>query len=142
LLEQSDFVVCLAISIPETDRMIDAKALSRMKPTAFFLNLARGPLVDDDALKESLVSNRIAGAAIDVGNEPGQMPRPDIASLPNVIATPHIGGLTRQAAHDQAMETVGQAAEILAGRIPHGALNASDATRIAAFADDSQGDVS
>mgnify|MGYP000734200177 CR=1 FL=1 len=130
LLDRSDFVVCLAISVPETDRMIDGEALARMKPTAFFLNLARGPLVDDDALKEALVSGRIAGAAIDVGNEPGQMPRPDIAALPSVIATPHIGGLTRQAAHDQAMETVGQVRSILAGEIPHGALNGGYAARL------------
>ncbi|MEJ8572639.1 NAD(P)-dependent oxidoreductase [Microbaculum marinum] len=133
LLARSDFVVCLAISSPVTDRMIGADALARMKPTAYFLNLARGPLVDDDALKEALIRNRIAGAAIDVGNEPGQMPRMDIAALSNVIATPHVGGLTRQAAHAQAMETVGQVAEILSGRIPHGALNGVFARRMSEY---------
>lgn len=131
LLARSDFVVCLAISIPETDRMFDAAAFARMKSSAFFLNLARGPLVDEDALANALRAGQIAGAALDVGNDPGQMPRLDIAALPNVIATPHIGGLTRQSAHDQAMETVGQVAQILAGGIPHGALNAGYATRLA-----------
>lgn len=131
LLQASDFVVCLAISAPETDRMIDAAALSAMKRSAYFLNLARGPLVDDDSLRDALVSGHIAGAALDVGNAPGQMPDLDIASLPNVIATPHIGGLTRQAAHDQAMETVAQAGDALAGRMPQRALNAERAWRFA-----------
>ena len=65
-----------------------------MKPEAFFVNVSRGNLVDEAALAAALRENRIAGAALDVGRAPDQMPSPELARLPNVIATPHIGGLT------------------------------------------------
>jgi D-3-phosphoglycerate dehydrogenase len=129
LLEQSDFVVCLALANAGTDDLINEAAFAAIKPTAYFINLARGTLVDDSALEAALRNGRIAGAALDVGNEPGQMPKLALAKLPNVIATPHIGGLTQQAAEGQALETVGQVAEILQGRIPHNALNAESASR-------------
>lgn len=129
LLARSDFVVCLAASTPATDRLLDRAAFARMRPTAWFINLARGPLVDDAALEDALREGRIAGAALDVGNEPGQMPKPAIAGLANVIATPHIGGLTREAVEAQALETVGQVVAVLEGRMPHNALTARHATR-------------
>jgi len=132
VLKESDFVVCLAVANDATDRLMNAAALARMKPTACFVNLARGTLVDEAALERALRDGRIAGAALDVGMAPGQMPPLAIARLPNVIATPHVGGLTRQAVEAQALETVGQVAAILEGRVPHGALNAAQARRLKA----------
>jgi D-3-phosphoglycerate dehydrogenase len=100
-----------------------------MQPHAFFLNLSRGNLVDETALAAALRENRIAGAAMDVGRAPDQMPTPELARLPNVIATPHIGGLTPQAIEHQALETVRQVAAIIKGEAPPGAVNAEHWTR-------------
>ncbi len=71
---------------------------------------------------------------MDVGRAPDQMPSPHLARLPNVLATPHIGGLTRQAVEAQALETVEQVRAIVAGRLPHNAVNADSATRLARLA--------
>ena len=135
LLSAADFVVCLAIAIPATDRLMDAAAFALMRSDAFFINLSRGSLVDDEALAAALDARQIAGAAVDVGRAPDQMPTPAIARRPDVIATPHTAGLTRQAAEHQAFDTVRQVADLVAGRIPAGALNAENATRLAASND-------
>jgi len=132
LLAESDFVVPLAVASAETENLIDAAALAQMKPGAYLVNASRGNLVDEAALVAALEAKRIAGVAIDVGRAPDQMPTPAIAARDDVIATPHIAGLTPEAIEHQALETVGQAGEILAGRIPPGAVNAAHATRFAA----------
>lgn len=131
LLAQSDFVVCLAVATEETENLIGRDALSRMKRSAYLINVSRGNLVDEAALEEALRAGAIAGFAMDVGRAPDQMPSPHLASLPNVIATPHIGGLVPEAIAHQALETTRQAAEILAGRAPPGAVNPEHATRLA-----------
>ena len=124
LLARADYVVCLAIANDETENLIGQAALARMQPHAFFINLSRGNLVDEAALSTALRENRIAGAAMDVGRAPDQMPTPELARSPNVIATPHIGGLTPPAIESQALETVRQVEAIIAGGIPAGAVNA------------------
>jgi D-3-phosphoglycerate dehydrogenase len=124
LLARADYVVCLAVANEQTENLIGQAALARMQPHAFFINLSRGNLVDDAALAAALRDNRIAGAAMDVGRAPDQMPSPELAQLSNVIATPHIGGLTPPAIESQALETVRQVEEIVAGRVPVGAVNA------------------
>lgn len=129
LLEASDFVVCLAVATPETENLMNAEAFSRMRPEAFFINASRGDLVDEEALAETLRANRIAGAALDVGRASDQMPSPNLARLANVVATPHIGGLTPAAIQAQSMETVEQVRAIVAGRMPHNAVNAPHARR-------------
>jgi len=106
LLAGSDYVVCLAIANAETEKLIDARALARMRPDAFLVNLSRGDLIDEAALAAALSEGRIAGCAMDVGRALDQMPNPDIARLPNVIATPHIGGLPPPAIEAQSLETV------------------------------------
>lgn len=130
LLEVSDFVVPLAIATAETENLIDAAALARMKPTAWLINASRGNLIDETALQESLERKRIAGAAMDVGRAPDQMPSPHLARRPDVIATPHIAGLTLPSIEHQALEVVRQAAAILRGEIPPGAVNAERALRL------------
>jgi D-3-phosphoglycerate dehydrogenase len=124
LLKQSDFVVPLAVASAETENLMNAAAFSKMKQGAFFVNVSRGNLVDEGALEAALDSGRLAGCAMDVGRDPDQMPTPRLAKRPDVIATPHTAGLTLPAIEHQSMETVAQAAEILKGRAPKGALNA------------------
>ncbi|QOZ32609.1 NAD(P)-dependent oxidoreductase [Bradyrhizobium sp. CCBAU 53421] len=129
LLARADYVVCLAIANAETENLIGQAALARMQPHAFFINLSRGNLVDEAALTIALRDGRIAGAAMDVGRAPDQMPTPELATLLNVIATPHVGGLTPQAIEHQSSETVRQVTKIVAGEIPVGAVNAEHWTR-------------
>src|SRR5437763_2003530 len=80
--------------------------------------MSRGNLVDEAALTTVLAEGRIAGAAKDVGRAPDQMPSPELARLPNVIATPHVGGLTPPASESQAFDTVRQAEAPVAGKVP------------------------
>jgi D-3-phosphoglycerate dehydrogenase len=131
LLADSDFVVCLAVASPETEGLMDAAAFAAMKPGACFLNLSRGELVVEPALLAALESGRLAGAAMDVGSAPDQMPAPALAAHPRVIATPHIGGLTPEAAEHQAFDTVRQVAALAEGRLPDHAVNAAAAHRLA-----------
>ncbi|HZC94882.1 MAG TPA: NAD(P)-dependent oxidoreductase [Bradyrhizobium sp.] len=129
LLSRADYVVCLAVANKQTENLIGQAALARMQPHAFFVNLSRGNLVDEAALAAALRDKRIAGAAIDVGRAPDQMPTPEIAKRPNVIATPHVGGLTPQAIEHQSLETVRQVEKIIGGEVPFGAVNAGQWTR-------------
>ncbi len=134
LLGGSDYVVCLAVASEETENLMNDAAFAAMKPGAFFINPSRGNLVDETALARALDGERLAGCAFDVGRAPDQMPTPSLARHPKVIATPHLAGLTPPAIEHQALETVAQAAEILAGRAPVGAVNAAQATRLARLA--------
>jgi len=129
LLAHADYVVCLAIANEQTENLIGEGALAQMPKHAFFINLSRGNLVDEAALAAALRENRIAGAALDVGRAPDQMPMPELAKLSNVIATPHVGGLTPQAIEHQALETVRQVAVIIKGEAPVGAVNTEHWTR-------------
>ena len=129
LLGQSDYVICLAPANEKTENLMDEAAFARMRADAFFINLSRGNLIDEAALAAALRDNRIAGAAMDVGRARDQMPTADLAQLPNVIATPHIGGLTPPAIESQSLETVRQVASIVTGEAPLGAVNADCWTR-------------
>ena len=130
LLAESDFVVCLAAANAQTQNMMNAPAFARMKPGAFFVNAARGELVDETALLQALESGRLAGCGLDVGRAPDQMPTAALARHPRVLAAPHIGGLTLPAVEQQALETVAQLTLLLKGEMPPGAVNASQATRL------------
>ena len=129
LIEQSDYIVPLAVATPETENLIGEKRFAAMKAGAIFVNASRGNLVDEAALVRALDSGRLGGCALDVGRAPDQMPTPAVAARGDVIATPHTAGLTLPAIEYQSMETVAQAADILKGRIPKGAVNAEHWTR-------------
>ncbi len=131
LLAEADFVVPLAVATEETENLIDAAALARMKPSAWLINASRGNLIDEAALERALDAKKIAGAALDVGRAPDQMPSPHLARRADVIATPHIAGLAPEAIEHQALETARQAAALIRGEIPAGAVNAEKATRLA-----------
>jgi D-3-phosphoglycerate dehydrogenase len=130
VLREADFLVCLAVATEETENLMNARAFAAMKPSAFFINLSRGNLVDETALAQALDAGRIAGAAMDVGRAPDQMPSPDLARRADVVATPHTGGLTPSAVEHQAFDTVEQVRALLAGAVPPGAVNAHEATRL------------
>ena len=106
LLRESDFVV---LSIPltsETQHMIGAAELAVMKPTAFLVNVARGPVVDEAALVEALRAKRIAGAGLDVFEDEPKL-HPGLLGLENLALTPHIGsasGATRRRMATRAAE--------------------------------------
>lgn len=129
LLPQANHVVCLAPATPQTENLMDAGRFAACKPGAFFLNASRGELVDEAALLRALDEGPLAGCALDVGRAPDQMPSPALAAHPKVLATPHIGGLTPEAVQHQSRETVQQLEQLLAGRMPAGALNPGHATR-------------
>jgi D-3-phosphoglycerate dehydrogenase len=130
LLARSDFVICLAIANEQTENLMNSAAFVQMKKTAYFVNLSRGNLVDEAALTAALNDKTIAGAALDVGRAPDQMPAPALAARPDVIATPHSAGLTPNAAEHQAFDTVHQVKDIITGRMPPGAANPDGATRL------------
>ncbi len=129
LLARSHYVICLAVANAGTENLINATTLACMRSDACFINLSRGNLVDEAALEQALRGGRIAGAAMDVGRATDQMPSAALAALPNVIATPHIGGLTPEAVESQAFDTVRQMQVILRGEVPEGAVNAESWTR-------------
>jgi D-3-phosphoglycerate dehydrogenase len=133
LLAEADFVVPLAVATAETENLIDAERIAAMKPTAWLINASRGNLVDEEALESALDARQIAGAALDVGRAPDQKPPLRLARRGDVIASPHIAGLTPEALDHQALETVRQAAAIIRGEVPEGAVNADRATRLARF---------
>jgi D-3-phosphoglycerate dehydrogenase len=130
LLARSDFIVCLAIANEQTENLMNAEAFAQMKPSAFFINLSRGNLVDEAALARALDEKRIAGAALDVGRAQDQMPSLTLARRADVIATPHAAGLTPDAAEHQAFDTVNQVKDLIAGRMPAGAANPQAARRL------------
>ena len=131
LLHGAKFVVCLAPANAETEKLMDARTFAAMQKGSYFINLSRGELVDEAALAEALDSGHLAGAAMDVGRAPDQMPSPFLAKRPDVIATPHIGGLTPEAVSHQAFDTVKQVEALSQGRVPQGAVNAEAAKRLA-----------
>jgi glyoxylate reductase len=94
LLERSDFVSVHAPLTPETRGLIGEAALARMKPTAYLVNTARGPIVDSEALRRALHAGGIAGAALDVTDPeplPGGHP---LLDPPNLLVLPHLGSAT------------------------------------------------
>jgi phosphoglycerate dehydrogenase-like enzyme len=94
VISNSDYV---SIHVPlkeSTRNLIDASALGRIKPGAFLINLARGGIVDEQALRRALVEGRLRGAALDVHCAEGDGKISPLADLPNVILTPHIGAST------------------------------------------------
>lgn len=132
LLATSDQVICLARHSPETENLADAGFFAKMKPGALFINASRGGLVDEGALADALHSGHLAGAALDVGRGHDDHPTALLAQRPDVIATPHIGGMVPEAITYQVEKTVQQARSILAGCVPDGAVNPEQAKRLLA----------
>jgi D-3-phosphoglycerate dehydrogenase len=127
LLEEADFLTLHTPLIASTKGMIGKVELATMKPTARILNVARGGMIDEDALVEALDKGIIAGAGIDVfTSEP---PKPDSSATrliahPKVIATPHLGASTKEAQENVSIDVCEQVVSILSGELPRSAVNA------------------
>jgi D-3-phosphoglycerate dehydrogenase len=127
LLKEADFLTLHTPLIASTKGMIGKVELKSMKPTARILNVARGGMIDEDALVEALDAGTIAGAGIDVfTSEP---PQPDssasrLIAHPKVVATPHLGASTREAQENVSIDVCEQVVSILSGELPRSAVNA------------------
>jgi D-3-phosphoglycerate dehydrogenase len=118
LFAESDFVTLHCPLDSETRHMVGARQLSLMKRSAYLVNLARGGVVDEDALGRCLSERRIAGAAVDVMEaEPPPRDHPLLA-LDNVILSPHIGGATREAARRGEWGAAEEVVRVLEGKSP------------------------
>ncbi len=123
LLRESD-VVSLHPRLSDTTRgLITARHLTLMKPTAFLINTARGPIVDEAALVAALRDRRIAGAALDVFDEEPLPPDHPLLALDNVVLTPHLGYVTHEAYAIFFREVVDNIEAHLDGRLPARTLN-------------------
>ena len=94
VIPEVDYFVVVAPSTPQTQKLVGAKVLSSMKPTSFLINIARGAIIDEEALIDALRAGRIAGAALDVFCEEPLPTDHPFWGMHNVIITPHIGGLS------------------------------------------------
>ena len=123
LFRQADF---LSVSVPlsdETHHYVNAERLAMMKPTAYLINTARGPVVDQRALHDALTNGTIAGAALDVFDvEPAPADEP-ILKLDNVICTPHSLCWTDECFAGIGAADVTAVLEIMNGRVPRGIVN-------------------
>ena len=122
LLSESDVIAIHTPLTARTHHLICAEQLAKMKSSAFLINMARGPVVDEQALVDALRDGRIAGAALDVFEFEPEV-HPALLQLPNVLLTPHIGGGThesRMAARRLCAENV---AAVLQGKPPLTAVN-------------------
>jgi len=127
LLKQADFLTLHTPLIASTKGMIGKAELATMKPTARILNVARGGMIDEDALVNALDSGTIAGAGIDVfTSEPPQADSSAsrLIAHPKVVATPHLGASTKEAQENVSIDVCEQVVSILSGELPRSAVNA------------------
>ncbi len=123
LLSSSDFVSVHLPLTPETRHMFDDDAFARMKPTAIFVNTARGPVVDEAALLRALATKRIAGAAIDVAEVEPMAKFDPLLRLPNLLVTPHIASASVATRSRMAEMAVEHALQAMAGERPSHCVN-------------------
>ncbi|HEY0181935.1 MAG TPA: hydroxyacid dehydrogenase [Rhodopila sp.] len=123
LLALSDFVSVHCPRSAETLGMFGRAQFERMKPGAYFINTARGGIHDEDALADALGANRIAGAGVDVFLQEPAPADHRLLAFENVIANPHIAGMTREAMHDMAAGAAQQWIALLAGEVPPRMVN-------------------
>jgi D-3-phosphoglycerate dehydrogenase len=123
LLRESDFVVVAAALTPETRHLVNADRLALMKPTAFLISTARGPLVAQGALYEALRDRRLAGAGMDVFEQEPIDPDDPILTLDNVIVTPHALCWTDECEGIMGESVLRSIQEIAAGKVPTNVVN-------------------
>jgi D-3-phosphoglycerate dehydrogenase len=123
LLEESDFVVVACLLNERTRHLMGAAQFAQMKPTAYFINVARGPIVDEPALIEALRQGRVAGAALDVFEQEPVDPANPLLAMDNVIVTPHSLCWTDECFHNMASIGLTSIVEVLNGRRPEFVVN-------------------
>ncbi|MDE1977448.1 MAG: D-glycerate dehydrogenase [Elusimicrobia bacterium] len=123
LLRQSDFVSLHAALDAGTRRLIDAKALAKMKPSAYLINAARGPMVDEAALVKALKAGRLRGAALDVYEREPKMAA-GLAKLPNAVLAPHLASASLETRLKMGMMAAQALVDALAlGKLPEHPVN-------------------
>lgn len=123
LFSSADFLVINCALTTGTHHLVNAERLSLMKPTAFLINTARGPIVDQVALTDALIADRLAGAALDVFEHEPVDPNDPILSLENVIVSPHALGWTDEWIHLSGRSAFGGILDVAAGREPPHVVN-------------------
>ncbi|QVI36248.1 2-hydroxyacid dehydrogenase family protein [Lacticaseibacillus casei] len=122
LLQQSDIVTLHLPLVPATHHLLDAQALATMKSTAYLINAARGPLIDESALLKQLTDHRLAGAALDVYEAEPHVSS-GLKALDNVVLTPHIGNATVEARDAMAKIVTDNTLAVLNGKHPQYVVN-------------------
>jgi glyoxylate reductase len=122
LLRESDFVTLHTPLIPETRHLINAQTLRTMKKTAYLINAARGPVVDETALVQALKEGWIAGAGLDVFEEEPKV-HPGLIGLPNVVLAPHIASASHETRLKMATLAVENCLAVLEGKTPPTPVN-------------------
>ena len=122
LLAESDFVSIHAPLRPETRHLIGARELALMKPGAFLVNTARGPIVDEQALVRALADQRIAGAGLDVYEHEPHV-ETALLAMSNVVLTPHLGSAVAELRETMAHVVVDNIVAVLEGRAPPNCWN-------------------
>ena len=123
LLADSDFVTLHLPLTEETQGMISASALAKMKPSAFLVNTARGGVVDSAALLQAVESGQIAGAAVDVVEEEPPPPDHPLYRTDHILVTAHVAWYSEQAFRDVRVKAVQEVARVLGGELPLNLLN-------------------
>ena len=123
LLATADFVVVACLLDPSTRHLVGAPQLAKMRPDAYFINVARGPIVDEPALIAALQAGKIAGAAVDVFEQEPVDPANPLLAMENVIVTPHSLCWTDECFHNMASTGLASIVDALAGKRPRFVVN-------------------
>ena len=122
LFAESDFVSLHPALTPETRHMISDEQFAQMKPTAFIINTARGPVIDEKAMVRALKNKRIAGAGLDVFEHEPKLP-PALLKMKNVVLTPHLGSAVIELRDVMANIVVDNIHALIDGRAPPNCVN-------------------
>jgi D-3-phosphoglycerate dehydrogenase len=122
LIRVSDYISIHTPLVPETDRLFNAEVFCKMKPTAYLINTARGPIVDEHALASALDAGHLAGAALDVLSQEPPSNSP-LFGRDNVILTPHISFYSAESLIDLQRKAAEEVVRVLTGNMPRNALN-------------------
>ena len=123
LLEQSDFVTLHAPLTEGTRNLIGREELAKMKPEAFLINAARGPLIDEAALYDALASGKLAGAGLDVMVDNVPPRNHPLLSLDNIIVTPHVAFFSQESTLELEQRAAAEVVSVMQGRMPDNLVN-------------------
>jgi D-3-phosphoglycerate dehydrogenase len=123
LFTESDFLVVVCPLTDETRKLINAERIALMKPTAFLVNVARGLIVDQQALAAALRDGRVAGAAVDVFEREPVDPGDPLLELDNVILAPHAIGFTDEIFRGSGQSACRSVLAVAQGRVPEHVVN-------------------
>ena len=123
ILGSSDFIVITCPLTPETHHLFNRDRLSRMKGSAWLINVGRGAVIDESALVDALQMKSIAGAMLDVYEHYRLEPGHPLLSLPNAILTPHLAGMTQESRKRMGTIAAEETLRMLAGERPHNFVN-------------------